>query len=87
MGSLASINLLPGMESCILELAYFMYLLNFQDHQMTWSCWDRIEVPGVDAKGKEITLRDLCDYLKVKTTKYKFSWVEASRNPEEPMLE
>lgn len=35
-----------------------------KDHQMTWSCWDRIEVPGVDAKGKEITLRDLCDYLK-----------------------
>lgn len=49
---------------------------------MTWSCWDRIEVPGVDAKGEEITLRDFCDYLQVMMTEYKFSWTEASRNPE-----
>ncbi|XP_066469521.1 ubiquitin-like modifier-activating enzyme 7 isoform X2 [Tiliqua scincoides] len=34
-----------------------------KNHQMTWSCWDRIEVPGIDAKGEEITLRDFCHYL------------------------
>ncbi|XP_077182207.1 ubiquitin-like modifier-activating enzyme 7 isoform X3 [Paroedura picta] len=32
-------------------------------HQKTWSCWERIEVPGVDGKGEEITLKGLCDHL------------------------
>ncbi|CAI5766995.1 ubiquitin-like modifier-activating enzyme 7 [Podarcis lilfordi] len=37
----------------------------YEYRQKTWSCWDRIEVPGVDAQGKEITLRDLCKHLQM----------------------
>ncbi|KAL8212240.1 UNVERIFIED_CONTAM: hypothetical protein K2H54_041146, partial [Gekko kuhli] len=35
----------------------------YKYHQKTWSCWERIEVPGVDDKGEEITLKGLCDHL------------------------
>nr|XP_020645336.1 ubiquitin-like modifier-activating enzyme 7 isoform X2 [Pogona vitticeps] len=35
----------------------------YKYHQKTWSCWDRIEVPGFDAEGEEITLRALCDHI------------------------
>ncbi|XP_054834098.1 ubiquitin-like modifier-activating enzyme 7 isoform X2 [Eublepharis macularius] len=35
----------------------------YKYHQKIWSCWDRIEVPGVDAKGEEITLNGLFDHL------------------------
>ncbi|XP_048344495.1 ubiquitin-like modifier-activating enzyme 7 [Sphaerodactylus townsendi] len=35
----------------------------YKHHQKTWSCWERIEVPGVDGNGEEITLKGLCDHL------------------------
>ncbi|XP_015262892.1 PREDICTED: LOW QUALITY PROTEIN: ubiquitin-like modifier-activating enzyme 7 [Gekko japonicus] len=35
----------------------------YKYRQKTWSCWERIEVPGVDDKGEEITLKGLCDHL------------------------
>uniref|UniRef100_A0A8D0GA24 Ubiquitin-activating enzyme E1 C-terminal domain-containing protein n=1 Tax=Sphenodon punctatus TaxID=8508 RepID=A0A8D0GA24_SPHPU len=31
--------------------------------QKTWTCWDRIEVPGVTGSGEEMTLGDLRDHL------------------------
>uniref|UniRef100_A0A8D0G778 E1 ubiquitin-activating enzyme n=1 Tax=Sphenodon punctatus TaxID=8508 RepID=A0A8D0G778_SPHPU len=33
--------------------------------QQTWTCWDRIEVPGVTGSGEEMTLGDLRDHLQV----------------------
>nr|XP_008103215.1 PREDICTED: ubiquitin-like modifier-activating enzyme 7 isoform X1 [Anolis carolinensis]XP_008103216.1 PREDICTED: ubiquitin-like modifier-activating enzyme 7 isoform X1 [Anolis carolinensis] len=36
---------------------------SYKYHQKTWNSWDRIEVPGYDAKGEEITLRDLCSRI------------------------
>ncbi|XP_061473709.1 ubiquitin-like modifier-activating enzyme 7 isoform X2 [Rhineura floridana] len=35
----------------------------YKYHQKTWNCWDRIEVPGINAEGSEITLRHLCNHI------------------------
>ncbi|KAJ7316634.1 hypothetical protein JRQ81_002796 [Phrynocephalus forsythii] len=35
----------------------------YKYQQRIWSSWDRIEVPGTDPGGEEITLMALCDYI------------------------
>lgn len=76
---------LPGLETAgvelyVLELNFFVCLLYSQYYQKTWSCWERIEVPGVDGKGEEITLNGLCDHLQVTMNKCEVIWENAGRN-------
>ncbi|XP_042310273.1 ubiquitin-like modifier-activating enzyme 7 [Sceloporus undulatus] len=64
---------------------------SYKYHQKTWSCWDRIEVPGFDAKGEEISLWDLCNHIQKehslvpwiilygRTTLYDGSWEQSVR--------
>lgn len=33
--------------------------------QETWSCWHRVEVPGIGAHGEELSLQGLLDQLQV----------------------
>ncbi|KAM3844658.1 ubiquitin-like modifier-activating enzyme 7 isoform 2-T2 [Vipera latastei] len=35
----------------------------YKYRQKTWSCWDRITVPGFNSRGEVITLRDFCDHI------------------------
>ncbi|KAM6470755.1 ubiquitin-like modifier-activating enzyme 7 isoform 1-T2 [Liasis olivaceus] len=35
----------------------------YKYHQKTWSCWDRITVPGFNSKGEVVTLKDICDHI------------------------
>ncbi|XP_050816019.1 ubiquitin-like modifier-activating enzyme 7 isoform X3 [Gopherus flavomarginatus] len=38
-------------------------LATYKYGQETWSCWHRIEVPGIGAHGEELTLQELLDQL------------------------
>ncbi|XP_013924940.1 PREDICTED: ubiquitin-like modifier-activating enzyme 1 [Thamnophis sirtalis] len=35
----------------------------FQYQKKTWSCWDRITMPGLNSKGEVVTLREICDHI------------------------
>ncbi|XP_058028692.1 ubiquitin-like modifier-activating enzyme 7 isoform X2 [Ahaetulla prasina] len=35
----------------------------YKCQQKTWSCWDRITVPGFNSKGEVVTLREICDHI------------------------
>uniref|UniRef100_A0A8D0GCC1 Ubiquitin-activating enzyme E1 C-terminal domain-containing protein n=1 Tax=Sphenodon punctatus TaxID=8508 RepID=A0A8D0GCC1_SPHPU len=45
------------------EPIFSVSLPHSQFCQKTWTCWDRIEVPGVTGSGEEMTLGDLRDHL------------------------
>ncbi|XP_039403618.1 ubiquitin-like modifier-activating enzyme 7 isoform X1 [Mauremys reevesii] len=38
-------------------------LATYKYGQKTWSCWHRVEVPGIGAHGEELTLQELLDQL------------------------
>ncbi|XP_044881035.1 ubiquitin-like modifier-activating enzyme 7 isoform X4 [Mauremys mutica] len=38
-------------------------LATYKYGQETWSCWHRVEVPGIGAHGEELTLQELLDQL------------------------
>lgn len=50
-----------------LNLLFLWKLFSSQYRQKTWSCWDRITVPGFNSRGEVVTLRDFCDHIQVKT--------------------
>uniref|UniRef100_A0A8D0GAK6 Ubiquitin-activating enzyme E1 C-terminal domain-containing protein n=1 Tax=Sphenodon punctatus TaxID=8508 RepID=A0A8D0GAK6_SPHPU len=61
---------LGSYRQSFLRLAEPMFIFSFsvslphsQFCQKTWTCWDRIEVPGVTGSGEEMTLGDLRDHL------------------------
>ncbi|XP_032067947.1 ubiquitin-like modifier-activating enzyme 7 isoform X2 [Thamnophis elegans] len=35
----------------------------YEYQKKTWSCWDRITMPGLNSKGEVVTLREICDHI------------------------